>query len=30
MIKQIKSSEIKNFLTDNKNVKLLDERTQDE
>jgi rhodanese-related sulfurtransferase len=30
MIKQIKSSEIKNFLTDNKNVELLDVRTQDE
>ena len=30
MIKQIKSSEIKNFLTDSKNVELLDVRTQDE
>ncbi len=30
MIKQIKSSEIKNFLTDNKNVELLDVRTQEE
>jgi rhodanese-related sulfurtransferase len=30
MTKQIKSSEIKNFLTDNKNVELLDVRTQDE
>ena len=30
MIKQIKSSEIKKFLTDNKNVDLLDVRTQDE
>jgi len=30
MIKQIKSSEIKSFLTDNKNVELLDVRTQDE
>ena len=30
MIKQIKSSEIKNFLADNKNVELLDVRTQDE
>ena len=30
MIKQIKSSEVKNFLTDNKNVELLDVRTQDE
>jgi rhodanese-related sulfurtransferase len=30
MIKQIKSSEIKNFLTNNKNVELLDVRTQDE
>ena len=30
MIKQIKSSEIKDFLTDNKNVELLDVRTQDE
>ena len=30
MIKQIKCSEIKNFLTDNKNVELLDVRTQDE
>ena len=30
MIKQIKSSEIKNFLVDNKNVELLDVRTQDE
>ena len=30
MIKQIKSSEIKNFLTDNKNIELLDVRTQDE
>ena len=30
MIKQIKSSEIKNFLTDNKNVELLDVRTQGE
>ena len=30
MIKQIKSSEIKNFLSNNKNVELLDVRTQDE
>ena len=30
MIKQIKSSEIKNFLINNKNVELLDVRTQDE
>ena len=30
MIKQIKSSEIKKFLADNKNVELLDVRTQDE
>ena len=30
MIKQIKSSEIKNFLIDNKNIELLDVRTQDE
>ena len=30
MIKQIKSSEIKSFLTDKKNVELLDVRTQDE
>ena len=30
MIKQIKSSEIKNFLNDNKNTELLDVRTQDE
>ena len=30
MIKQIKSSEIKSFLTDNKNVELLDVRTQSE
>ena len=30
MIKQIKSSEIKNFLTNNKNVELLDVRTQEE
>jgi rhodanese-related sulfurtransferase len=30
MIKQIKSSEIKNFLADNKNIELLDVRTQDE
>jgi len=30
MIKQIKSSEIKNFLADNKNFELLDVRTQDE
>ena len=30
MIKQIKSSEIKNFLTNNKDVELLDVRTQDE
>ena len=30
MIKQIKSSEIKNFLNDNKNIELLDVRTQDE
>ena len=29
MIKQIKSSEIKNFLNDNKNTELLDVRTQD-
>ena len=30
MIKQLKSSEIKNFLTENKDVELLDVRTQDE
>tara|TARA_B110000902_G_C14223083_1_gene555933 strand:+ start:43 stop:420 length:378 start_codon:yes stop_codon:yes gene_type:complete len=30
MIKQIKSSEIKSFLTNNKNIELLDVRTQDE
>ena len=30
MIKQIKSSEIKIFLTNNKNIELLDVRTQDE
>ena len=30
MIKQIKSSEIKKFLADNKNIELLDVRTQDE
>ena len=30
MIKQLKSSEIKNFINDNKNVELLDVRTQDE
>ena len=30
MIKQIKSSEIKKFLIDNKDVELLDVRTQDE
>ena len=30
MIKQIKSSEIKNFLTENKDVELLDVRTQEE
>ena len=30
MIKQIKSSEIKNFLINNKNIELLDVRTQDE
>jgi rhodanese-related sulfurtransferase len=30
MIKQIKSSEIKKLLTDNKNIELLDVRTQDE
>ena len=30
MIKQIKSSEIKNFLNNNKNIELLDVRTQDE
>ena len=30
MIKQIKSSEIKNFLNTNKNLELLDVRTQDE
>ena len=30
MIKQIKSSEIKTFLIDNKNVELLDVRTQEE
>ena len=30
MIKQIKSSEIKKLLTDNKNVELLDVRTQEE
>ena len=30
MIKQIKSSEIKNFLNNNKNIELVDVRTQDE
>ena len=30
MIKQIKSSEIKNFLIENKGIELLDVRTQDE
>ena len=30
MIKQLKSSEIKNFINDNKNVELLDVRTQAE
>jgi len=30
MIKQIKSSEIKNFINTNKNIELLDVRTQDE
>ena len=30
MITQLKSSEIKNFLTENKDVELLDVRTQDE
>ena len=30
MIKQLKSSEIKNFINNNKNVELLDVRTQDE
>ena len=30
MIKQIKSSEIKNFINDNKDVQLLDVRTQEE
>ena len=30
MIKQLKSSEIKNFITDNKNIELLDVRTQEE
>ena len=30
MIKQIKSSEIKNFISDNKDVELLDVRTQEE
>tara|TARA_B110000967_G_scaffold196793_1_gene227806 strand:- start:981 stop:1358 length:378 start_codon:yes stop_codon:yes gene_type:complete len=30
MIKQIKSSEIKNFLNENKDIELLDVRTQDE
>jgi|TARA_B110000261_G_C13053073_1_gene345012 rhodanese-related sulfurtransferase len=30
VIKQIKSSEIKSFLTNNKNIELLDVRTQDE
>ena len=30
MIKQIKSSEIKSFLTNTKNIELLDVRTQDE
>ena len=30
MIKQIKSSEIKKFLIDNKDVEILDVRTQDE
>ena len=30
MIKQLKSSEIKNFLNDNKNIELLDVRTKEE
>ena len=30
MIKQIKSSEIKNFINDNKDIQLLDVRTQEE
>ena len=30
MIKQLKSSEIKNFINENKNVELLDVRTQEE
>ena len=30
MIKQLKSSEIKNFINNNKNVEILDVRTQDE
>ena len=30
MIKQLKSSDIKNFISDNKNVELLDVRTQEE
>ena len=30
MIKQLKSSEIKNFINDNKNIELLDVRTQEE
>ena len=30
MIKQIKSSEIKNFIDENKNIELLDVRTQEE
>ena len=30
MIKQIKSSEIKNFISENKDVELLDVRTQEE
>ena len=30
MIKQIKSSEIKNFINENKDVELLDVRTQEE
>ena len=30
MIKQIKSSEIKNFISEDKNIELLDVRTQDE
>ena len=30
MIKQLKSSDVKNFISENKNVELLDVRTQDE